>query len=115
METQWIILILAGVIVFLVSSYSARGARIKQLEAQLVHLQAGIEALRRDMNPQVWQTVPQTRFQQNAPSFANGGHLPEMRMLPESQRSERNVLEEIAGAGFLLLLIAAVILIGSGG
>lgn len=115
MEAQWIILALAGVIVLFISSYSARGARIKQLETQLTHLQTGIEALRRDVNTQSWQPVSQTRFQQNAPFLAHGGHLPELRMLPDAQRDERNLLEEIAAAGFLFLLIAAVILIGSGG
>jgi hypothetical protein len=115
METQWLIMVLAGIIVILFASHSARGARIKELEARLAHVQQGVEALRRELYAGVWQSPEQTQFQQNVPSFAGNAHLPETRMTLPAQQASRGLLEELAGIMFLLLVGGAVILMVSGG
>lgn len=115
METQWIILVLAGIIVILFASHSARGARIKDLEARLAHVQEGIEALRRELDIGGWQSPTQTQFQQRAPSFAGSVHLPETRMTPTAKRAEPGLMEELAGTMFLLLVGGAFLLIALGG
>jgi len=114
METQWVILILGGIIVLLAMSRSERGKKIKELEARISFVQGRIEALRREVYVSEPGDLQQNSFQQNASSLGYGEHLPEMRMTPKTQRNEGGTLEQLAGAGFLLLLAGAAILILTG-